>query len=63
MYAMAPPISRPIPAQPQIIPIPAGPRLKTISPKMLNRICAAPPPVAQPSAIIPMPRISGRLRM
>ena len=40
-----------MPAQPQMMPMPAGPRLKTISPNRLNRICAAPPPVAQPTPI------------
>ena len=43
------PAMRPIPAQPQMVPMPLGPRLKTISPKMLKRIWAAPPPVAQPT--------------
>ena len=52
-----------MPAKPQMIPMPAGPRLNTTSPKRLNRICAAPPPVAQPTPISAMPKISGLARM
>ena len=43
--------------------MPAGPRLNTSSPNKLNRICAAPPPDAQPTASSPIPRISGDERM
>ena len=48
--------SRPTPAQPQMTPSPEGPRLKTISPNTLNRICAAPPPEAQPTLTISEPQ-------
>src|ERR1035441_7240059 len=60
---MAPPINRPIPANPQMEPMPPGPRWKTCSPKSANRICAAPPPRLQPTEIIAMPIISGTLPM
>ena len=48
---------RPMPAEPQMVPMPAGPRSNTISPKMLKRIWAAPPPVAQPMPMAPIPRM------
>ena len=40
--------------------MPAGPRWNTTSPNRLNRICAAPPPLAQPTATSPMPKIKRR---
>ena len=55
--------SSPTPALAQMIPIPAGPRLKTISPNRLNKICAAPPPVAHPTATMAIAKNSGVARM
>src|SRR6185437_7248922 len=55
-WPIAPPINRPIPAKPQMVPMPAAPRWKTRSPKRLKRICAAPPPLAHPTVTSPMPR-------
>src|ERR1700681_2931670 len=57
--ANPPPINSPTPADAHKYPIPAGPRLNTSSPNRLNRIWAAPPPDAHPTASSAIPRISG----
>ena len=54
-----PPISSPTPAIPQSWPRPWAPRLNTTSLNRVNSTCAAPPPLAHPTPISAMPRISG----
>ncbi len=55
-------MSSPMPAKPQISPIPVVPG-EDCSPNKANRTWAAPPPIAQPNEIMAMPIIKGTDRM